>query len=374
MPGGVPAGEPPISLRERLLGPLRANLTWQSTVLRHAIRVAVMAVPALAITHVWPSAYGHWLTITLVVTMQPIFAATWQRALERIGGTVLGGFLGALLAGFLTTPIAAAAAMFPLAVITFMVRATNFGLMITFLTPLVVLLIEVAEPGTSGLTIALLRALYTLIGGALAVFGCLVLWPSWEPGRLREGLAAALEAHAAYAEAELSLVLGEAAPDAVDQARRGAGLASNNLETSLTRTLQEPRQPAAAEMEAVMLIDAALRRFAGRLSAMQHSQLRATPEEAARWREWRVWFAASLRRVASLVPAIQDHAQRPPLAPRPATPLNPALSRMARQIELMDGALRHFSYGDAGVARQPASALQEAGREACGTASRVHTG
>jgi uncharacterized membrane protein YccC len=342
MPGGVPDGEASIGLGQRLLTPLRANFTWQSTVLRHATRVAVMAIPALAITHLWPSTYGHWLTITLVVTMQPIFATTWQRALERIGGTVLGGFLGTALAGVLTSPLAAALAMFPLAIVTFMFRATSFALMITFLTPLVVLLIEVAAPGTSGLSIALWRALYTVIGGALAVFGCLVLWPSWEPGRLREGLAAALDAHAAYAEAELSLVLGEVTSAAVDEARRAAGLASNNLETSVTRALQEPRPPEADEMEAVMVIDAALRRFAGRLSAMQLSQGRAGAQDAEAWRDWRAWFAASLRLLASLVAAITDHAQRPPLPPRPARVPNAALSRMARQLELIDGALRHF--------------------------------
>ena len=46
---------------------------------------------------IWYGPYAHWLTITLIVTMQPYFAVTFARALERIGGTVLGGLIAAAL-------------------------------------------------------------------------------------------------------------------------------------------------------------------------------------------------------------------------------------------------------------------------------------
>ena len=42
-----------IPLRERVLGPLRANLNWQSVALRHALRAGVVAAPAIAITVIW---------------------------------------------------------------------------------------------------------------------------------------------------------------------------------------------------------------------------------------------------------------------------------------------------------------------------------
>ncbi len=70
-----------------VLSPLRANLTWSSAILRHAVRAVVLTVVAIAISLLWWSVYAHWLTITVALTMQPYFAATWQRALERIGGT-----------------------------------------------------------------------------------------------------------------------------------------------------------------------------------------------------------------------------------------------------------------------------------------------
>ena len=54
----------------------------------------VVALPALLLTLPAGALYAHWLTITLILTLQPFFALTWQRALERIGGTVLGGIAG----------------------------------------------------------------------------------------------------------------------------------------------------------------------------------------------------------------------------------------------------------------------------------------
>ena len=74
---------------------LRANLNWQSPALRHALRTAVTAALPLAFTMFWFMPYDHWLTITVVATMQPYFSLTYTRALERIVGTALGGAIAA---------------------------------------------------------------------------------------------------------------------------------------------------------------------------------------------------------------------------------------------------------------------------------------
>ncbi len=88
---------------------------------------------------------------------------------------------------------------------------------------------------------ALLRAAFTVAGGAVALAAAWVLWPVWEPARLTGELRQAILAHGNYAATEIKAILGEASPDAVTQARRAAGLASNALEASLQRALLEPR-------------------------------------------------------------------------------------------------------------------------------------
>ena len=159
-------GESEASWRARLLDPLLANLNPNSAALRHALRTAAAAAVGFALTLAWPTSYGYWLTITLVMTMQPYFAATFTRAAERIGGTVLGGAIGAAIAIACPTPLSMAVALFPLAVLALAVRAVNFGLFMTCVTPVVMLLVELARPGQNQLDIALLRGLYTLGGGA----------------------------------------------------------------------------------------------------------------------------------------------------------------------------------------------------------------
>lgn len=331
------------SLREKLLGPIVANLNWQSASLRHALRAAVIAVPGFAITFTWPGDYEHWLTITLIMTLQPFYSTTLQRALERIGGTVLGGVLAAVLALFCRTPDAIALALFPLAIAALAVRPASFSLFMALLTPLVVLLSELGRPGSSEIQIAALRALYTVIGGGLAVVGNLVLWPSWEPERLQNELAGAITAHRRYAEAVLDFLRNAAPLEKVERARRAAGVASNNLEASLARAVQEPGQNRQAFVQDVIVISAALRRMAGRLSALQISPGTLSAKEETALRSWRDWISDAM---AALV---QTPIALPP-RPRELPPggMGEALARIARQIELVAGILRR-----SGVSSEP---------------------
>ncbi len=332
--------------RERVLAPLRANLSWSSANLRHATRAAVVAAPALAVTTQFGGTFAHWLTITLVLTMQPFYAATWQRALERVGGTVLGGIVGALIAYYAGSTLVVAALVFPLCIVGFGARQVSYGAFIACLTPLIVVLVGLIGPGHSSWEIAAMRVVFTVLGGATAVACCLVLWPSWEPDRLEAELARTLAAHAAYADAVFGLRLGRSSEDAADHAVRAAGMATNNLEASLSRALQEPRragQPEGrARLDAVMVADATLRRIAGRLSAMRHESGRgeagrnasgrdgvAPRAEPATLEPWRVWVAASLGALA----------QGAPVAPQPGSPPNATVARIARQIELLEGTL-----------------------------------
>jgi uncharacterized membrane protein YccC len=239
--------------------------------------------------------------------------------------------LGGGLAFYAHSPMILAGLMFPLSVLGFSMRAVSFGFFIACLTPWVVVFVEVAEPGVSEWTIAGMRALFTLAGGLLAVGASLVLWPSWEPERLRREVTGAIKAHAAYADAIFALMLKQAAPATADQARRGAGMSSNNLEASLSRALQEPGRGERKRLEAALTVDATLRRIAGRLSALQHDPPQGV--DAATWHIWRDWCATSL----------QALAQREAItAPRPPAGTHEALDRIGLQVELLDGALSRF--------------------------------
>jgi uncharacterized membrane protein YccC len=331
-PGVDPDGRR-LPLPGRLLRPLRANATWRSPALRHAVRTAVMAAPALAFTMLWFTPYDHWLTITIVATMQPYYAVTYARAIERIAGTALGGVVAAVVGLLCTTQLAIAAAMFPLTIAALAVRAVSLGMFMLALTPVIVLLVETGEPGASEWQIALVRAAFTTIGGLLAVLSSFVLWPSREPERVVEEVRGAIAAHGRYADAELGQLLGEVPVAAVERARREAGTASNSLEASISRALIEPGKLGRQALEAALVVDAALRRVAGRLSAMQlDAGLRsAIPAESLA--AWRRWVSEATVSMAAGHAAIE---------PRPDAAATDALLRIARQLELIAGAMQRL--------------------------------
>ena len=69
-----------------------------------------------------------------------------------------------------------------------------------------------------------------------------------------------------------------------------------------------------------MLIDAALRRMAGRLSAMQLDRRLRDAFDTDTWRRWRDWIAGSMQALA---------AGQPRLAARPAARRHPARRGLA---------------------------------------------
>ena len=325
-PGGALMGRASLPLGTRLLGPLSTNFTFASANLRHAVRATVVAAPALWATLVWSGPFAHWLTITVVLTMQPFYAATWQRALERIGGTVLGGLIGAALAGIATTPLALAALVFPLSIIGFAARQVSYGVFIACLTPLVVLLVEVVEPGHGSWEVAGMRALLTLLGGLIAVASALVLWPIWEPDQVRLELRKAVRAHAAFARAVLCTGPEAETSGARAQAARAVGLALSDLEAALARALQQPRAGRHPHVETAMVADATLRRISARLTALRYAAETADAEALAAWSGWITATLASLGGEGAL-------------PPMPKARHTDGLRRLVGQVELLSETL-----------------------------------
>ncbi len=315
LPGTTAQLEAGIPLRRRLLAPAQANLTWRSATLRHAVRVCLVTTAALAATLARHGAYTHWLTITLVLVMQPFFATTWQRTLERVAGTLLGGAVAAALSVVTHSRLSLACLLPVLGALALAVRQVSYGVYIAVYTPVVILLVEQVRPHESQIHIALARAGYTIAGGLIAILANLVLWPAWQPVQVAQDLHAAITAHAAYARAVL-LPTGE---DLASR-RRQAGLTSNNLEASLQRAMHEPRRGQRDRLQATLMADGALRRIAGRLSAISIGPKLEAGEPV------RAWIPAALLAAAEASPL--------PARP-PASEGSQQLDTLAQQVALL---------------------------------------
>jgi uncharacterized membrane protein YccC len=260
------------------LDALRGSLDRDSAVLRHAVRVAIVALLSVIATRALGLQRGYWATLTAVLLLQPYLPATITRGVQRVAGTIAGGVLATALAAVIHDPLGIAVAAIALAAVSAAVLQLNYGLYALFLTPTFVLLAEVHARDTH---LVELRITNTLLGAGLAVVGALLLWPSREVTRTGDRLADAVEAAAGYVHEIFAAVTTDAPARsaAVISARRRAGRAFNNADLSLDRLIAE--HPAAAVLEPRMALATMTRRLAATLSAFGTARHVSDPGESA---------------------------------------------------------------------------------------------
>jgi uncharacterized membrane protein YccC len=297
---------------------LRDAFAKGSTELHHALRVALVATLAQLLATALRLERSYWVTVTVVLVLQPHAIATVRRALQRAGGTVIGGLIAALIARHLREPLALGGVLFALAWIAVAVRRMNYALFATLVTPVFVLLAE-TNAGAGHLT--RVRILDTLLGGALALAGAIALWPTRDLDRMPTLIAAILRADRVY----LDAVLHGQGPAGTVAARRRVGLATANAEAALQRLIAEALPP--ARVEPLMALVAYGRRLSASITAVG-----AAPPSPQ--------YAARLEGILdALADAAQSGAPPPPVPPldNPAEP-EPA-QRLARQLRVVQSAL-----------------------------------
>jgi uncharacterized membrane protein YccC len=175
--------------------------------------------------------------MTVVLVLKPNFGGTLQRSVQRITGTVLGALLAALLISFCRDPWLLVLGVALLAGVTFTLRNRNYGLFAMALTPLVMLMLDLAHPGT--VTDSFLRIFHTMIGSLLALLCGYLVFPDLEVSRFPTLIAAAFRAEAAFLRAFGDLVRGkEKRP--MSEFRQNAAVAVSNAATAAERLLAEP--------------------------------------------------------------------------------------------------------------------------------------
>ena len=180
-----------------LLHALRRHWDWSSPVLRHAVRVAVVAAVGEVLGRVLPFQHGYWAPLTAVMVMRPDFSQTYARGVARLAGTVLGVVVATGIIR-LATPSSWICA--GLAVVSiggaYLLMRTGYAAMSTCVTGYVVFLL--AMGGEARTSTVADRVILTVVGGALALTAYAV-FPTWQTVRLPDRLAGYVEAGGRYA-------------------------------------------------------------------------------------------------------------------------------------------------------------------------------
>ena len=189
-----------------------------------------------------PLARSYWVPLTVAIVLKPDYGSVFARAVQRGIGTVVGAVAGAVLlvlfhGTWLLIPFGVLAALLPYG------RDRNYGLLATFLTPLVVVLVDLLRP--VGWRLAGDRLIDTLIGCAIVLIVGFAPWPmSWYahlPGKFGQ---AALDVCEYMREAlGVSSAASPAEPwptAALSRQRRTTYRALGDMRAEFQRTMSEP--------------------------------------------------------------------------------------------------------------------------------------
>jgi uncharacterized membrane protein YccC len=232
-----PAPRTPLTERARavlrtLLDQLRGGrLAWAFT-----IRLMVCVGVAAVASEVLPLQRSYWVALTVAIVVKPDNGSVFARALQRGIGTIAGAVLGAVILAvvpygpWLLFPIAVLAAAQPYG------RLRNFGLGATFMTPVVVLLIDLLAP--AGWRLAEERLVDTLLGCAIVLLAGYVPWPGSWHSHLARQFAAALRDSCRFMAA--ALIPDPDPPARGWPLRRTAYRALGDLHEEYQRAMSEP--------------------------------------------------------------------------------------------------------------------------------------
>ncbi|MGH3299815.1 MAG: FUSC family protein, partial [Trebonia sp.] len=203
-PGAPPEPAPRAAPRDRVravVGAVRNQLRGGRLDDTFALRLMVCVGVAGVASEVLPLQRSYWVVLTAAIVLKPDSGSVFARAVQRGIGTIAGAVLGALILAavpygpLLLIPMAVLAASLPYW------RSRSFGLLSVFLTPLVVLLIDLLA--STGWRLAEERLIDTLLGCAIVLLFGYAAWPmSWR-SHLPQQFAATLRDVCRYMEVAL---------------------------------------------------------------------------------------------------------------------------------------------------------------------------
>ncbi|WP_062356863.1 FUSC family protein [Herbidospora yilanensis] len=200
------------------------RLTRDDPGFRHLLRAMLGTAMACVIIAIFTPEHAQWLALGVLLTIQPTYGETLDKAGARVGGSIAGALVAAVVLliapgyGWLAALIVVSAGL------GFGLYAVHYAYWATFMTMCVLLLIDFQAVQTW--EIAGFRIGLNVLGGAIALACVRLLWPRGEAVRLQGRLAELLRAHALAARTLAETTRGRRPEGAAELAiRRAADMA-----------------------------------------------------------------------------------------------------------------------------------------------------
>lgn len=220
---------------------LRNNLTFESSIFRHSLRVMITCGVGFAIAKLF--SHGHhsyWIIMTIIIILKPAFSLTKQKNYDRLTGTIGGGLAGLLILAFVHDKniLFVLIVFFMIGTYTFV--RLNYIVMVVFLTPYVLILFHFLGLGAAN--VASERLSDTAIASLLAFLASYFLFPHWESKQLRGYMANVLKANIHYLQKLKEFLAGNKISSLnYNLVRKELFVSTANLSAALHRMLSEPK-------------------------------------------------------------------------------------------------------------------------------------
>lgn len=217
------------------------NLTFESNIFRHALRVSIAAFAGYMVGQIFHLHRVYWILLTIVVILKPGFGISKARSYQRLIGTVTGALFAAGIIYLTTNNTIIFIIMLICILGAYSFMTQQYTLSVFFVTPFIIFLLHFMHP--AHLQNAAFRILDTFVGGSIAFLANLLLWPSWEHNYLPGYMAKMVKDNARYLEQVMRLYTEqEFVTNDYKLARKDTNVSAANLMSAFQRMLSEPKR------------------------------------------------------------------------------------------------------------------------------------
>ncbi len=218
---------------------LTENVTLQSPIFRHALRLSIGLLVGYVLGHVFNVTNIYWILLTIVVILRPNYGLTVQRSRNRVAGTILGVIIAIILFLF---PINQTFLLILLTISLILAVATlsaNYMLAATFITLNVIFLFSLLSPDQWD--VITYRLIDTIIGASVSVLVSYFIFPSWEINHIQDALKEAIESNQQLLDLMPTIQQDDLAEMPFRLVRKKAFIKSSELNASFQRFTQDPK-------------------------------------------------------------------------------------------------------------------------------------
>lgn len=220
---------------------LLENITLESNVFRHSLRVSLCMLAGFLIAQLFPFGHSYWILLTVVTILKPAYSISKQRNAHRLTGTLIGVGIGFLLLYFIHNEAILFACMAVSMVIGYSFLQIHYMISVVGITLYVLISFHFFH-AVDFQSLAQDRVIDTVIGSALAFVSSLLFLPIWEYDQIDKSIKKLMETNLSYFKIVSQAFYG-VPPDTLQYkvCRKDAYVSLANLSDAFQRLLSEPK-------------------------------------------------------------------------------------------------------------------------------------